>query len=85
MNKEQLRLKLIEAWSKGLTRIDLTKVDFGRNHDWGFIFTPIPAVDFNEFLGCSYDEFYNCPPEVNEYMYSIALEISNFPLNKALS
>lgn len=75
MNKEQLRLKLIEAWAKGY-------VELNDSEGWGFC-VQIKDPHFERFLGITERVF------VSSYKFDaiareIALEIANFPLNQAL-
>lgn len=76
MNKEQLRLKLIESWSKGNIEVDL---DDGF---WGF--RNIGTDMFLEkYFGITAAQFYS--EEFDKVAYSVAVEISNYPLVKALA
>lgn len=72
-NKEQLRLKLIEAWSKR----DIILYPEG---DWGFRSTRTKS---HNLYGLTQLEFLSA--EFNIFAKSVALEIANFPLNKALT
>lgn len=79
-NKEQLRLKLIEAWSKGYMVLALENEE-----DWGFqMLDSEVRYNFEDFLGINHTIFHY-DAGFDAFSYSVALEISNFPLVKALA
>lgn len=79
MNKEQLRLKLIEAWSNGWIRLAIENED-----DWGFQILDECVDELESFLGLSFDTFHY-DTDFDEFSRSVALEISSWPLNQALT
>lgn len=81
MNKEQLRLKLIEAWSKGYLTVD---EDEDTSDYWGFLIAENYNGDIAEFLGVSSD-WYESEDEYDEVSIAVSKEILEFPLVKALS
>ncbi len=82
MNREQLRLKLWEAYATGRTRLNRPD-DLENSHsvDWGFC-TLVTDKNFEAFFGITDAEFYS--DEFDAIGREVAEEIKNSPLYKAL-
>lgn len=76
MNKELLRQKLIELYCKDIIRIT-------NQSPWGFFSNGLPTYELIKSLNVSEMEFLSV--SFDSVGKEVALEISNFPLNKALS
>jgi len=86
MNKELLRLKILEAYA--LDYIS-PRDDYDRKDSWGFYFESTfddTKIKYHEFLGIEHDEFYTLPycDESDEVHKQVSKEILNSPLMKAL-
>lgn len=80
MNKERLRLKLLEAWGKGYINIKEVKTEF----DWGFETLELPNDEYlNTFLEISENEFYS--RQFDAIAIAVSKEILNSPLMRELS
>lgn len=80
MNKELLRIKLLEAWSKGYI------IAGGDIYDWGFCcaMTGYEGFTIYEFLGVTGETYFNSP-EFDATAIAVSKEILNSPLMRELS
>lgn len=78
MNKEQLRLKLLEAWSKGYIKID-TDTPVEGDMFWGFLPDSLSGSNIQDFLGLSDGDFFS-NPDFDVVSIAVSKEIVNSPL-----